>query len=189
MRRPAWREARSRGAAANAPAIDGRFSRSARLRKSVAEFGLLPRDVSDDLALLVGDQRFDFRDSILVELTRHDRWPPRALTCQHRSLSLVATQAEYFAPARMDDILEVRTWVSRIGRTSLSLRHEIVRIEAADNTAETLLVRGREDRVFVGHGLDGLRPRELTPRMRQALARFFEPGVTAGAGSDGLQRS
>ena len=102
---------------------------------------------------------------------------------------VVATQAEYFAPARMDDILEVRTWVSRIGRTSLSLRHEIVRIEAADNTAETLLVRGREDRVFVGHGLDGLRPRELTPRMRQALVRFFEPGVTAGAGSDGLQRS
>jgi 4-hydroxybenzoyl-CoA thioesterase len=100
---------------------------------------------------------------------------------------VVGTQAEYVAPARMDDILEVRTWVSRIGRTSLSLRHEIVRIEA--DAAVTLLVHGREDRVFVSHGLDGLRPRELTPGMRQALARFAEPAGAAGAGSDGLQRS
>ena len=43
---------------------------------------------------------------------------------------VVGTQAQFLAPARMDDILEVRTWVARIGRASLSLRHEIVRIEA-----------------------------------------------------------
>ncbi len=105
---------------------------------------------------------------------------------------VVGTEAQYVAPARMDDILEVRTWVSRIGRTSLSLRHEIVRIEA--DAAEALIVRGREDRVFVCHGLDGLRPRELTPRMRQALLRFAEPAVEAPfveakVGSDGFQRS
>ena len=105
---------------------------------------------------------------------------------------VVGTQAQYLAPARMDDILEVRTCVSRIGRTSLSLRHEIVRIEA--DATETLLVRGREDRVFIGHGSAGLRPRELTPRMRQALARFVEPPVEvdmqAGPEAvDGLQRS
>jgi 4-hydroxybenzoyl-CoA thioesterase len=108
---------------------------------------------------------------------------------------VVGTQAQYVAPARIDDVLEVRSWVSRVGRTSLSLRHEIVRIEA--DAAETLIVRGREDRVFIGHGPDGLRPRELTPRMRQALARFTETPVDTDAetisdtrgGSDGLQRS
>lgn len=99
---------------------------------------------------------------------------------------VVGTEAQYVAPARMDDILEVRTRVSRIGRTSLSLRHEIVRIEA--DAAETLIVRGREDRVFIGHGPDGLRPRELTPRMRQALGRFAEASQNAGTGPDGLQR-
>jgi len=99
---------------------------------------------------------------------------------------VVATQAQYVAPARMDDILEVRTTVARIGRTSLSLRHEIVRIEP--DAAETLIVRGREDRVFIGHGPDGLRPRELTPRMRQALARFAESPAAADERSDGLQR-
>jgi len=105
---------------------------------------------------------------------------------------VVGTQAEYLAAARLDDILEVRTWVARVGLTSLSLRHEIVRIEA--DAAETLLVRGREDRVFVGHGPTGLRPRELTPRMRQALARFADSPAEAAVDakaelSDGLQRS
>jgi len=103
---------------------------------------------------------------------------------------VVATQAQYIAAARMDDILEVRTWVARIGRTSLSLRHEIVRIEA--DAAATLLVRGREDRVFVGHGPAGLRPRELTPRMRQVLARFADSPLdpdTQAELVDGLQRS
>jgi 4-hydroxybenzoyl-CoA thioesterase len=105
---------------------------------------------------------------------------------------VVRTQAEYLAPARMDDVLEVRTWVSRFGRTSLSLRHEIVRIET--DALETLIVRGREDRVFISHGPDGLRPRELTPRMRQALARFAESSVDVDVGvdvegrSDGFQR-
>src|ERR1700716_4252470 len=49
---------------------------------------------------------------------------------------VVGTEAQYVAPARMDDVLEVRTWVSRIGRSSLSLRHEIVRIEP--EAAETV---------------------------------------------------
>jgi hypothetical protein len=74
------------------------------------------------------------------------------------------------------------------------LRHEIVRIEA--DGAETLLVRGREDRVFISHGPAGLRPRELTPPMRQALARFADSPLESNVESDaraelidGLQRS
>jgi 4-hydroxybenzoyl-CoA thioesterase len=92
---------------------------------------------------------------------------------------VVATQAEYLTPARMDDVLEVRAWVARVGRTSLSLRHEIVRLEA--DGREALVARGREDRVFITQGPDGLHSRELTPRMREALAQYVE--------TDGLQRS
>src|SRR6266567_3351994 len=39
---------------------------------------------------------------------------------------VVGTQAKYIAPARMDDVLEVRMWVTRVGCTSLGLRHEIL---------------------------------------------------------------
>jgi 4-hydroxybenzoyl-CoA thioesterase len=94
---------------------------------------------------------------------------------------VVATQAEYITPARMDDLLEVRTWVSRVGRTSLGLRHQIMRIET-DGTL-TLVVRGREDRVFIAHGPSGLQLRELTAPMRAALARFTDPEA------DGLQHT
>jgi len=87
---------------------------------------------------------------------------------------VVGTQAEYLSPARMDDVLEVRTWVSRVGRSSLSLRHEIVRVD--DEAGEELLVRGREDRVFIGRDERGaLKSRELTEPMRAALARYSEP--------------
>jgi hypothetical protein len=61
------------------------------------------------------------------------------------------------------------------------LRHEIVRIES-DRT-ETLVVRGREDRVFIAHGPTGLQARQLTPRMRETLTRFADPE----AQTDGLQ--
>ncbi|HEY0583963.1 MAG TPA: thioesterase family protein [Chloroflexota bacterium] len=106
---------------------------------------------------------------------------------------VVGTQAQYVTPARMDDVLEVRTWVTRIGRSSLSLRHEIVRLEPAGSMpAETLVARGREDRVFIGHRPHGLQSRELTPRMREALARFADPEVLAdptNARDNGLQRA
>jgi 4-hydroxybenzoyl-CoA thioesterase len=87
---------------------------------------------------------------------------------------VVGSQAEYLIPARMDDLLEVRAWVARVGRSSLSLRHEIVRLNP--DGAEDVLVRGREDRVFIGRTDDGqMRSRELTPAMRDALARFADP--------------
>ena len=98
---------------------------------------------------------------------------------------VVGTQAQYLSPARMDDLLEVRTWVARVGRTSLSLRHEIVRIEA--DGSETPIAHGREDRVFVVQGPDGLRARELTPSMRNVLARFADPRPDNEA--NGLQPS
>lgn len=97
---------------------------------------------------------------------------------------VVGTEAQYTAPARMDDVLEVRTWVARVGRTSLSLRHEIVRLES--DGSETPIASGREARVFTIQGPQGLMASELTPRMRAVLARFADPQAEAAA--DGLQR-
>ena len=85
---------------------------------------------------------------------------------------VVAMQAEYVAPARIDDVLEVRTRVARVGRSSLSLRHEIVRLE--QDGRETLIARGREDRVYIANTPDGLQSRDLTPSMREALERLAE---------------
>jgi 4-hydroxybenzoyl-CoA thioesterase len=89
---------------------------------------------------------------------------------------VVGTEAQFLTPARMDDVLEVRTWVSRVGRSSLSLRHEIVRM---DGEQTVVIARGREDRVFIGRDQhDGtMRSRELTEPMRVAMARYADPGI------------
>ncbi|MDQ3811645.1 MAG: acyl-CoA thioesterase [Chloroflexota bacterium] len=101
--------------------------------------------------------------------------PREAMLPPNRDLlgfPVVATQAQYLLPARLEDVLEVRTWVTRVGRSSLSLRHEVVRVGGG---ADELLVRGREDRVFIQHAADGtLQPREITPAMRGALAHYAE---------------
>jgi 4-hydroxybenzoyl-CoA thioesterase len=103
-------------------------------------------------------------------ISREAMLPPRS---DLLGFPVVGTQAEYLSPARMDDLLEVRSWVARVGRSSLSLRHEIVRL--GTDGLEELLVRGREDRVFIGRDEQGeMKARELTQRMRAALARFTE---------------
>jgi 4-hydroxybenzoyl-CoA thioesterase len=122
---------------------------------------------------------------------REDMLPPGS---ELLGFPVVATQAQYLSPARMDDLLEVRTRVARIGRSSLSLRHEIVRLEP--DGSETPIARGREDRVFIVQGRDGLRSRELTPHMREVLASLADElgpdgasGELEAAEAHGLHRS
>ena len=95
---------------------------------------------------------------------------------------VVGTQAQFLAPARMDDRIEVRTWVSRVGRSSLSLRHEISRL-GPGGELERLLVRGREDRVFVTIDAEqGMRASEITPAMRGVLDRYADPQTAETGG-------
>jgi 4-hydroxybenzoyl-CoA thioesterase len=86
---------------------------------------------------------------------------------------VVTTHAEFLHPAHVDDVLEIRGWVTRIGRSSFGIRTEVVRPET--DGSESILVRGQEKRVFIVHTLHGLQPRELTPAMRNVLARFVDP--------------
>ena len=84
---------------------------------------------------------------------------------------LVSARAEFLAPARLYDTLEVRTRVARIGRASFGLRHEIHRV----GDEPLLLARGAEERVHVQR-LEGgaMAPRPLTPEMRAVLERYLE---------------
>ena len=86
---------------------------------------------------------------------------------------VVTTHAEFLHPARVDDVLEIRGWVTRVGRSSLGIRLDVVRREP--DGSETLLARGQETRVFIVHTTGGLKPREITPAMREALSPFLDP--------------
>lgn len=75
-----------------------------------------------------------------------------------------AMRAEFLAPARLDDALEVRTSIAHVGTTSFSFRHEIAHAAgAACAYAEvTVVCVGRDD----------LRKRPLPPSFVEALAPF-----------------
>jgi 4-hydroxybenzoyl-CoA thioesterase len=103
-------------------------------------------------------------------ITAEDMLTPRLL-----GFPVVAVRGQFLSPAHFEDALEVRTWVTRIGRTSVGLRHEVVCL----GDEETVLAHGWEDRVHISRDAAGaLLPRELTPSMRAALERHLDPDPT-----------
>lgn len=94
------------------------------------------------------------------------------LAARRRGFPLVSAQADFLAPARMDDRLEIRLSVTRVGRTSVGLRYEFWRVD----DGQTLLARGREERVQIQRDEQGaMASRELTDEMRAVLARYQDP--------------
>ena len=91
-----------------------------------------------------------------------------------RGLPLVEVKAEFLAPAFVDDDLEVRAWVVTIGRTSLGLRYDFVRVSDG-----TVLARTTERRVHVTRDPVGaMKPSPLTDEMRAAIAPHVDEGTT-----------
>jgi 4-hydroxybenzoyl-CoA thioesterase len=123
---------------------------------------------------------FEWMDQVSHRLAREmgvsarDMLPPLSY-----GFPLIKADAQFLAPAYLDDQLEVRTTVSQIGKTSLTLRHEIVRLPT-DGQVEVLLARGSESRVYIRRVDDGsMRPQELTAAMRAVLERYLEPSEGA----------
>lgn len=79
-------------------------------------------------------------------------------------LPFVGACAEFLAPATLEDSLEVRAWVTHVGRTSFTIRNEVVRV----GEKPALLVRGQERHVRVTRDEENAtHPKELTLRTRQ----------------------
>ena len=74
---------------------------------------------------------------------------------------VVQAHADYKASARYDDEVEVRGWVSKVGRSSVRLDYEVRKLPGRD-----LLCTGHTVHVLIGS--DG-RPRPFTPQMRKRL--------------------
>lgn len=89
-------------------------------------------------------------------------------------LPLVRASAEFLAPVRTDDELEVRTRVVHLGRSSLGLGHEIWSL-----TSNRLAARGEERRVFARQEHAGSLSSSPFPEpLREALQRYQDPGTS-----------
>jgi len=69
---------------------------------------------------------------------------------------------EWKAPARLDDVLEIAMWASRIGTTSFTLSAQMRRAGEADILATS-------DTVYVHVDAESFAKREIAPDMRAAL--------------------
>ena len=80
----------------------------------------------------------------------------------------IHAQAEFLVPALLDDEIEVRTTIVHVGRTSLRMRHQLVRMSDG-----VLLARGEAVRVHIQRVPSrAMRPVPLTPAMRRVLSRY-----------------
>ena len=77
-----------------------------------------------------------------------------------------ASQVEYHAPARFDDLLEVFVRIERIGRTSVTYDHAAYRLED-----DLLMVTAKQTVVLID--VDARRPVEI-PRSFRELVETFE---------------
>ena len=53
----------------------------------------------------------------------------------HLFMPVVEAHCEYFAPARYDDLIRVRTFLGKVGSASIEFRHEIFRAESGEKIA------------------------------------------------------
>jgi YbgC/YbaW family acyl-CoA thioester hydrolase len=80
---------------------------------------------------------------------------------------------EFHAPALLDDLLEVETWVGHVGRTSLRLDFETYKL---DGDARVLTADGHV--VMVATDRERFRPVPIPAELVERLARFRAPGTT-----------
>ena len=84
--------------------------------------------------------------------------------------AVVKTVAEYKAPARLDDMLELYTRVTRIGNTSITMEYEVYRLEE-----ENLLTR--IESIYAGYDNQTQCTRPVLEEMHRLFTQFEETGL------------
>jgi acyl-CoA thioester hydrolase len=82
-----------------------------------------------------------------------------------------ASQVEYHAPARFDDLLEVFVRVERIGTTSVTYDHAAYRCDD-HGVADVLMATAKQTLVLID--VAGRRPLPVPDAFRERVAEFEE---------------
>jgi acyl-CoA thioester hydrolase len=125
--------------------------------------------------------RVAFSDTDAQGVVYYGRYLPYfdlARTEYHRNLGNIdgealafvmrASDVEYHAPARFDDLLEVFVRIVRIGRTSMTYDYAAYRLDSEEN--ETLMVTATQTVVLIDHG--DRRTLPVPDAFRAAVAGF-----------------
>ena len=88
-------------------------------------------------------------------------------------LPRVRVECNFYLPAKLDELLVVEAYFSRVGRTSVHLDFEVRR----KSVPERLVATGKYVLVCVRQ--EDFEPVPLPPKVREKIAPFVEPGAAA----------
>ncbi len=115
----------------------------------------------DPLGIVFNANYFLYFDIAFTELWRAAGLSYVALTERGLETAVLEATARFRAPARFDDVLDVRAAVEKLGRTSLVTGYEV-------RNDEALVCEGRLVHVFVDRATHA--KREMPADVRDALA-------------------
>lgn len=114
-----------------------------------------------DAAMIYYARYFHWMEQAFSAMLVEARHPTRGELAAGFGYPVVSAHCDYRKPVYLDDRLVQRTWISRLGRTSLTTTHEFT---FAGGSAVCAL--GRLDRVCVVDA-DGLKPRPIPDWLRR----------------------
>jgi acyl-CoA thioester hydrolase len=83
-----------------------------------------------------------------------------------RSIPIVETSCRYPSPCYFDDLLEIHTWLSKVGTSSFTVRSEVYHVE--DDGALVLVGEGHTVHVHID---DNRSASPLPPQCREAFEK------------------
>ena len=93
-----------------------------------------------------------------TEYFRNKRVDYRKIEGRGIYLAVVDAQCRYLAPTRYDDLLSVRTWIDRMGKSSMTFKYELIEKNSGKRIAE-----GSSSHVFVNSKIEPVRiPEEVS---------------------------
>lgn len=106
---------------------------------------------------------FDWSTALLFEKALGIPKPEVLKKFGGSGIPLVDTRAKFFSPCRYGDVVEIRTRIRKLGRSSFEVEHRLF-------NGETLAVEGEEIRVWTVRDAEGrMRP---VPLPDEIVARF-----------------
>jgi acyl-CoA thioester hydrolase len=117
---------------------------------------------TDNMQVVYYANYFVWFESGRIELLRSKGIVYRDLEKMGRFIPVVETAASYKAPARFDDELVIRTWVSKLGNSSMRFEYEVYKIPERE-----LLCAGHS--VHVHTDAQG-RPQRIPEELRAKLS-------------------
>src|SRR5712692_7517658 len=133
---------------------------SVRLRARFAE--------TDGLRIVHHTAYFVWFEVARTELLRSIGLPYTEIQKRGFNTPLVEAFANYKAPARYDDEVEVKIWAGKIGRSSLRMEYEVTKLPGGE-----LLCTGHTVHVLIGG--DG-KPKKIPDDLRERLSSWSSKG-------------